>query len=128
MNDMKKETVTEQYKIAEAFKNEIAVRYDLPELRNAVMKQDEDCTALWRAESDVQPSGQLAGIVCTLHAKVTVTFSDDSKSVHGLSSGSNGAKQDFIIVLEYKYGDIHYAGYLSWQLYYQAQQQRELIA
>jgi hypothetical protein len=114
--------------IATAFKNELASRYDLPELKTATIEANND-GILTTGVVNVQPSGQLSGIVSALRVKVTVGFRADGQAFGDLSyhydhhsRGSNGSEQEFVLVLEKKYDELNYVGCIGKQLFYQATQ------
>lgn len=126
--------------IATAFKNELAARYNLPELRDAGMghakekRTNVDIEANLLASCSVEPTGQLAGIINRLIVDVQVAFWKNG-AVGGTlkyryqhhSRGSNGSDQEFTIVLERKSyaasGDTYrYTGCLSTQLVYEHSQ------
>lgn len=117
--------------IAAAFKNEMAARYALPELRDAALVRNEkDGQVFFKMEPvETQPTGQLAGIVKKLFVSVEVGFSKDAKYVAGSlhyryqhhGGGSNGADQEFVIVLDRGF-DCKYEGCVNKNVLYRHEQ------
>lgn len=121
-------------KIGGKFINSVSAQFQLPEARNAAFsesKSSEHGITIKTSEIEVEPTGQLAGIVKNLSVKFEVSASLDGAHIRGSvyysyghhSLGSNGNEQRFVIVTEERYGNgMEFVGLISEQIAYRQEQ------